>query len=475
MRTGLALAAACLAPTFLPGATAQPASPPDIVLVTADDLGLQLGCYGDHTVPTPNIDALAKEGILFRRAYVTSALCSPSRSSLLTGRYPHENGQFGLANEYSMRQGIPNLTSWLRGAGYYSAIFGKLHVRPERDFVFDVHYAKRFHLETLDVKSMAADVSRAVRAAGDRPAFLYVNYFDPHRNPSAPEGRMFLDRYKGYPQKTLTSDGVAPFPFQGFATERLRQDIAGYYNSVARLDAGIGLLVEALKKENRWDNTLFLFLSDNGPDFTRAKTTCYEAGLRIPLVVKWPQNADGGSVVEALVSSLDLVPTILDAAGVVPNEKLAGRNLADFVAKPPPRANPIFGEATATRAKYGLYPMRSIRDERFKLIHNLQFTRENPLFQLPDRAADEAAKHSVSDSVNRALARLRHPPEFELYDLDADPHEFVDLAADPHHAEIRARLQRELKSWRDRTGDPISAETKSRDIETPAEKQEAAQ
>jgi hypothetical protein len=208
--TYLVFAVGCTIQGFVPIVKAEPVSAPNVVLVTADDLGLHLGYYGDRTVPTPNIDALAEDGVLFENAYATSALCSPSRSTFLTGLYPHQSGQVGLANEYSMRPGIPNLTTFLGQAGYYTALFGKLHVRPAADFHFDAHYAKKFQLDTLDVEKMAEQVTGVIRKAGQRPVFLYINYFDPHRNPSAPDGRKFFDRYKGYPEETVSPEQMAP-------------------------------------------------------------------------------------------------------------------------------------------------------------------------------------------------------------------------------------------------------------------------
>jgi N-sulfoglucosamine sulfohydrolase len=463
-----AFAIGCAIPGFVPIVTAESVATPNVVLVTADDLGLQLGCYGDRTVPTPNIDALAENGVLFANAYATSALCSPSRSTFLTGLYPHQSGQMGLANEYSMRPGIPNLTTWLGQAGYYTALFGKLHVRPAADFHFDSHYAKKFHLDTLDVEEMADQVAGAIRSAGNRPVFLYINYFDPHRNPAAPDGRKFFDRYKGYPEQTASPEQMTPFAFQGFTSDNLKSEAAGYYNSVARLDAGIGLLIRTLKTEGRWQDTLFIFVSDNGPDFTRAKATCYEAGLRIPLVMKFPKDKWSGVKVTALVSGIDLVPTILEVVGQQTPADLPGLSLTALAAGAEPGDRGLlFGEATATRAKPGLYPVRSVRDSRFKLINNLQHMRQNPLFQMADRAADELEKQTVPSAVRNAFSRLRNPPEFELYDLHSDPHEFEDLSADPKYADTARDLQNKLTQWREESGDPITAQTRSAEIEVP--------
>ena len=466
--TYLIFAVGCTIQGFVPIVKAEQASAPNVVLVTADDLGLQLGCYGDRTVPTPNIDALAEDGVLFENAYATSALCSPSRSTFLTGLYPHQSGQVGLANEYSMRPGIPNLTTWLGAAGYYTALFGKLHVRPAADFHFDAHYARKFHVDTLDVGKMATQLAGAIRSAGNRPVFLYINYFDPHRNPAAPDGRKFFDRYKGYPEQTASPEQMTPFAFQGFTSDNLKSEAAGYYNSVARLDAGIGRLIKTLKAEGRWKDTLFIFVSDNGPDFTRAKGTCYEAGLRIPLVVKFPEGKWSGLKVTALVSGIDLVPTILEVVGQQTPADLPGRSLTALAAGAEPGDRELlFGEATATRAKLGLYPVRSVRDSRFKLINNLQHMRQNPLFQMADRAADELEKQTVPPAVRNAFSRLRNPPEFELYDLHSDPHEFEDLSADPKYAEIARDLQNKLNRWRKQSGDPITSQTRSAEIEVP--------
>ncbi len=436
---------------------------PNIVLVTADDLGMELGCYGYAGVPTPNLDRFAAEGMLFERAYVTQASCSPSRSSMLTGLYPHESGQVGLAPfvkyGYRMKDGVATLPRLLKDAGYRTAILGKIHIEPQTDALFPTEMPTPAATATQDVERVAGDAERFI-AGGEAPFFLMVNYFDPHRLESAEAS--FVDELKGHPRVVLGAEEVMPFEFQaGLDFPDLRKQIAGYLNSTRRLDEGFGLLMERLEKLGVRENTLVVFISDHGAPFTLAKCSVSEAGVRVPMMVAWTERIPAGQKSDVLTSSVDLMPTLLAAAGVAVPYGLSGVNLLPLLESGEvgkAKREYLFTEFTAHAAGH-YYPKRAVRDDRYKLIWNLQFARRNPLVALQDKATQQALKESKDSVIFQIFDRWLNPPEWEFYDLEQDPHEFVNLAGQPEVAAQESRLRAALGSWREETGDEFTAET----------------
>jgi N-sulfoglucosamine sulfohydrolase len=435
---------------------AESPRPPNILLITADDMGMTAGCYGDSQAITPNLDRLAAEGVRFSNAYITQSSCSPSRSSILTGLYPHQNGQVGLTGfhplhgaPYAVHPGTPTLPNRLRDAGYRNCILGKLHVEPAAQFVFD-EYPWRDSLGkpelTRDVRKMAELAGTFMNESADEPFFLYVNYFDPHR-PYNDEA----NQCSGLPERPYAAKDVQPCGFLGDAADL--SQVAAYYNCVNRMDVGLGLLFDQLRQSGKYDNTLIVFLSDNGPDFTRAKTTCYEAGVRVPFLVKWPGVSTAGLVCRSFISSVDLMPTLLDAAGAS-CPPVEGRSLREVVQGKTPADWPdtMFTEYTAHVDRH-FYPRRAIRGERFKLIHDLDSARENPV---PHRGFVHSL---VLKPENRAFKNAYftafHPPEWELYDLTKDPHETVNLIGNPEYADELKILQTQLTRSQEKTGDPM--------------------
>ena len=424
------------------------ASPLNVLLITTDDQGLQAGCYGDPLAITPNMDRLAAEGMVFDNAYVTQASCSSSRSSILTGLYPHQNGQIGLSGsrpEYALKPGIQTLPFLLKSAGYHNGIIGKLHVSaaPEQ-FPFDYEWALMNPLLTRDVRTVADKVAEFLAEAGDAPFFLYVNYFDPHRPYNAE-----ANRFMGLPEKPYTADDVEPFGFIGDAATL--SDVAAYYNCVNRMDVGLGLLFQSLEKAGFSENTLIVFLGDNGPDFTRAKVTSYEAGVNVPFLVRWPGAGRRGSRSGAFVSAVDIVPTILDAVGV-DCPPVAGRSLREVIQGHVPAdwRREVFAEYTS-HAKMHFYPRRSLREGSFKVIHNLDFHRSNPI---PRRGTGHIAE--LEDFSMKAVFEIEaNPPEWELYNLDMDPYEIVNLAGNPEYAAVLNQLQAALQELQKKLLDPL--------------------
>lgn len=446
------LGAAALAPAHIArsapagDAPTPPKTPPmNILLVTADDLGNHIGCYGDATVPTPRLDALAAQGTRFTRGYVTQASCSPSRSSILTGLFPHQNGQMGLTNHnYSMHPGTPNLAGLLKHQGYRTGILGKLHVEPAAEFPFDV--SKIDPAPTRDPKWVSAQ-SQAFFKAGAEPFFLMFNFVDPHRP--------FKRQIFGSPQHPVDQNDVKPFPFAPVDTPKVRRDIADYYNGVARLDECMGALLDALSAAGKAENTLIIFVSDHGAPFTRAKATCYEAGVLVPFIVRAP-GAKAGQDCDALVSTLDILPTIIEATGGKLPADLPGRSLRPFLADPKSAGRPtLMTEYTAHGRDY-YFPRRAVCDRRYKLIHNLAPDKPNLTVEIDGNEIWKAyrAGEVTSDEAKRVIETAAHPPEFEFYDLETDPHEAHNLAGNLAVRAEQIRLKNELEQWRRATADP---------------------
>jgi len=432
----------------------------NVLLITADDLGLQLGCYGETLINTPNLDALASRGVKFDIAYVAQASCSPSRSAMFTGLHTHSTGQYGLTNtglslhEHLQSQTIPNI---LQRSGYRTGIIGKLHVAPEESFQFDfeeIHGGK-----TREVRWVAEQAERFLNEKNKKPFFLMVNYSDPHafRDPNDRSQWYFPPQIDGLPKDPLQPSEKTLFDFQGIDTPEQRIRTAGYYNAVQRLDDGIGMLTKVLEQHELFDNTLIIFVGDHGPPFARGKTTCYEAGLRVPFLLYWPGVSTSMNS-QAMVSTIDILPTILDATGQPLDHEMHGHSLRPIVQK---KSNAewryyLVGEFHFHGSR-PFYPRRAIRNQRFKLIHNLRAGEEQPSTGID---GDPAYRISQSDAyegtdVQKAFATFADPPEYELYDLEKDPIEFNNLAGNPSHQSIEHELKAALLEYLKKTNDPF--------------------
>ncbi|PQO41020.1 sulfatase [Blastopirellula marina] len=446
----------------------------NILLITADDLGVQLSCYGDPIAQTPHIDQLAQQSVQYRTAYVSQASCSPSRSTMFTGLYPHGNGQYGLANANVGFQVHPELfdhllPNRLKQVGYRTGIIGKLHVNPEKQFQFDMRTGDGFG--GRQVKRQVQHAREFITQSNDQPWFLMFNLFDPHvareRKPGGGQGpQYFPDQVEGLPKKVLTAEDVPAWPWQQIDAPEQRTKIAGYYNCVHRIDAAIGMLMQVLHETNQWDKTLIIFLGDHGPPFARGKTTCYEAGLRVPFLVRWPGVSQPHRS-QRLVGSIDIYPTILDAAGVELPQRLHGRSL-----------RPVLTDSSSAKWRSTLvaefhyhgaspfFPRRAITDGRFKLIRNLRAGMLSASASVDGDQAPAFAKQLAADHpARKAMERLQNPPEWELYDLNEDPIEFINLSNDPAYAKQKQRLQKALAQWQTQTEDPFTDAEFRRTIE----------
>ena len=435
---------------------------PNILLIVSEDNGPELGCYGDRYARTPHLDQLADEGILFSRAFVPQAGCSQSRASFLTGLYPHQHGQIGLATwGFRMyRKKTPNLPRSLKEVGYRTGIIGKLHINPASAFPFDIHEITSANFQRTQLDDYARH-SKEFMGAGEEPFFLSVNYPDAHKP--------WIPQVDGLPEVRQTKDDVQVMDYMGIDSPEFREMVADHYNCMSRLDSLVGDLLHVLTESGKADNTIVIYIGDHGADMLRGKRTCYEGGLRVPMLIRWPDHIVP-QVRDELVSTLDLMPTLLNAAGAKPVAGLPGAELQPlFRSGSADWRTHYYAEYHTHAAAPNYFPQRCVRSDRYKLIESLLPDTIHPDYditieklQVSNRGQDygreldlNAVIAAAQPDVKAAYALMRRPPRFQLYDLQADPYEFRNLAEDPDYAEVRADLHERLTHWRRETNDPL--------------------
>lgn len=429
--------------------------PPNILLITADDLGKNLSCYGDEVIQTPNIDGLAQNGLIFNNGYVTQSSSSPSRSSILTGLYPHANGHIGLANHgFKINdEKLDNIPAYLNKKGYRNGIIGKLHVSPASIFPFD--YSRQDVHETRDMELVVDRVEEFISLSSEKPFFLYLNYFDPH----AP----LLQKVNNRPEKVFEVSDVKPFDYQGVDDVKQLQRIADYYSCVKRLDEGIGLLLKKIKELDVLKNTVVIFVGDNGAPFTRGKGACYESSVNVPFLISWPQKIKVNSKSDALVSTVDIFPTIIDILGNNIPENIQGRSLLPILNE----TSESIRDNLFTEFNYHgkmldhFFPRRTIRNKQYKLILNLAANYiPNGLTGVDgDTSFNMSQQSKYNDTwVQKVYNRLKSPPEIEFFDLINDPFEKNNLSEKTEYKEIIAEMKKQLEDWMTATNDPYNSE-----------------
>jgi N-sulfoglucosamine sulfohydrolase len=437
---------------------------PNIILIVADDHGRgDLGCYGNPVIRTPNLDKLAAEGVRFTNASCTTASCSASRSVILSGLYNHYNGQYGHQHSYHHFVSfdyVRSLPMLLSQGGYHTARIGKYHVAPDEIYKFETVLQGN----DRNAVQMANNCARFLETRDSRPFFLYFCTSDPHRGggkaadlPHQPD--RFGNRDQGYPGVTEVKYDPKEVRVPDFLPDspECRAELAQYCQAVSRIDQGIGRLVEHLKKAGQYDNTVLIYISDNGIAFPGAKTTAYEPGLNLPCIVRTPWQQKTGIACDALVNWADLTPTILDLAGATPNDyEFHGRSFKSVLEREHVEgwdttyASHTFHEITM------YYPMRVVRERRFKLIWNIAHGLDYPFASdLWDSATWQATLKSGSKLYGkRTVDAYLHRPKFELYDLEADPHEVKNLVDDPQYKDKLEEMKAKLKAFQKKTKDP---------------------
>jgi len=468
-------------------AVALTAADKNIVFVIADDLSPTLGCYGDVTAVTPNIDRLAADGTLFRYAFATTASCSASRSVILSGLHNHRNGHYGHLHSFHKFSSFPwvkTLPVLLAKAGYRTARVGKHHNGPEDVYFFET----KIKANSRSTVEMADNCEAFIKTESEKPFFLYYATSDPHRGggnanelPHKPNrfgNKPNKGAYPGVKEIFYDPAKVTVPPFLP-DTPETRAELAQYYQSTSRVDQGLGRLMEILKKNGKWENTIIIFTSDHGMAFAGGKTTVYEGGLRVPFIVRNPYQKERGNTNNAMLSFVDIVPTLLDFAGgydaknraakpelaMMPNRRgtkkgpyiFHGRSFLPVLAEKNPKSWDRINASHTFHEIQMYYPMRVVRDRKFKLIwniaHPLPYPFASDLWAAPSWQA-QWKKGQSAPYGKKTVREYIHRPQFELFDISANPNEAVNLATDAKYAKVLEEYKAKLKKFQKDTQDP---------------------
>ncbi len=416
---------------------------PNIILFVADNLGWKdLGCYGNKDINTPSIDRLAAEGVRFTNAFITAPSCSPSRASIITGQYPHTNGVVGLTHIYKRMMLSPfatTLADVLSDNGYVTGFEGKWHVSP---YMPTSWFGYRERLSGMLPKDFFIESSdkavKFIEENGDRPFYLELNYLDTHRDS---HGEFhFAD---GFPVDTESIEIPDYYALPDWS--EIRSDVAKYYSNTSQMDRKINEVLDKLEELGLAENTLVCFLSDNGAQFPGGIITLYDRGIGTPLLIRWPKAIPAGSVNDNLVSTADIMPTFLEAAGCPIPESVQGVSILPLTAAED--AGPV-REAVFSEMTYHVdyMPMRAARTHKWKYIRNYS----DDAIGL-DQLAHVPWAHRLCELPDHGWLRPRVPEE--LYDLDNDPTEQRNLAEASEFKQdleaMRAILDRHMRETND--------------------------
>ena len=406
----------------------------DVVLMTTHDIGRHLHCYGIGSVASPNLDRLASQGVMFTNAFCTAPQCSPSRASLATGRYPHNNGVLGLAHHgFDWELAVPHAAAMLAGSGFETHLFGGQHVslHPERLGFAHIH-APDHSRGNATGESIAAGVEEALRGAGDKRLYLEINFEETHRPYPVLSAEQLRDARPDIPRY---------LPAGPEATGEL----AALEVAIAQMDSAVGRVLGALEAAGRAENAIVLFTTDHGLAMPRAKCTLYDPGLEVALIARWPQGDLRTGEAPALVSNIDVLPTLLHCAGQEIPKNVQGSTLLPLMrGEKESHRDAIFGEKTF----HSYYdPMRCVRTSRHKYIRNFEtaFAVEVP--------GDIQA--GATFRANPSLYSRDRPSVVELYDLESDPLEQHNLAGAPKLRDVERELSARLWRWMRETDDPL--------------------
>lgn len=420
--------------------------PPNIVLLISHDLGCHIGPYGYVSAQTPCLNRFAAEGMRLDRHFVSSPGCSQSRSSLVTGRYPHANGQFGLANwGWKLNENEFLLPQALRDYGYHTTLFGIWHLHEWTLSAFDttsddVSTLDRSPEGFAEVASHRAANWLKARAGNRQPFYLHIGFWEVHRP--------FCGTSSEPPE--VSPDELAQVALPDYLpdNEPTRREFVELMRSIALVDQGVGRVLVALEEAGFADNTLVLFTADHGLPFQRAKGTLYDPGIHVAGLVRWPGRVAPGSTTRTLTANVDVMPTLLEAAGAPIPEVVQGRSQLNLICGNERDAQPrdaIFAEKTY-HEHYD--PIRCIRTDRYKYIRNFA---QRPMLVLPSDIYNSPSRQSVTDDESL----WKHRPMEELYDLDRDPGETQNLIDDPELQGVVTTLRSQLEEWMEQTDDPL--------------------
>ncbi len=444
--------------SFVVGATVFGAveKRPDIVVYISDDHGWNdSGAYGNRIVRTPNLDALAKQSLVFDRAFANSPACTPSRCALFTGVEPMRNGAH--ANHSQIRDGLKTWPDYFHALGYRVVIVGKTDIRPGKSFPFEFINGKvdpkapplHWKLDTNAVDG----VLREHAAKREKPLCLIVGDWNPH---------VVWPKNEGYdPAKVDLPKYLVDMPETRDARTR-------YYTGVSHMDRALGACLSSMNRYG-YDDALFIYTADQGAQWPHAKWTVYDAGIQVPLVVRWPDRIKAGRT-DAIVQLTDLMPTLLEAAGGKAPKNIDGRSFLPVLNGKTDRHRDIIFAAHTGDGQMNQFPIRCVRTEKYKYILNLEPER---IYTSHITSAEPRDGRDYWDSWVRAaktnrfaaerVADDQHRPKEELYDVQADPDELHNLAGDANYEKVLLSLRKRLAAWRKTQGeeqvDPLAKAT----------------
>ena len=411
---------------------------PNILFMTSHDTGDWLGCYDHPTVNTPNLDMLASEGCRCANAFCTSPVCTPSRGSMMTGRYPQSNGLMGLIQEpyrWRYNDGERHLSHLLKEHGYETVLFNHQHEAPSEEPLGFLQ-RRAFNSGTYALPLLGETVCTAEETANSVAGFLTE-----HGNSEVPFYAQigFFETHTPFDWNGATPDdeyGVE-IPHHVVDGSEIRERVASLQGAIKSLDRGVGQILNALSDTGLDSNTIVVFAVDHGVQLPRCKWELYDGGIHTALILRWPQGGvQGGRICDWLISNVDLVPTLLELANLAIPKTIQGKSFAGSFSNGqsrPPR-NAVYSMMTE-QGKF--VESRCVRTRNHKLIRNFS----------PSRATD------VPIHLEHAVMHER--PFVELYDLIADPHEMTNLGQCPEHHSIRRELDMMLMNWCREVDDPI--------------------
>jgi arylsulfatase A-like enzyme len=416
---------------------------PNILWLIAEDFSPHLGCYGTQQVWTPHLDRLAAEGVRYTQFFTTAPVCSASRSALMTGMYQTTIGAHNHRSHrddgYELPAGVRVLTDWLRDAGYFTANIRELP--PELGFrgTGKTDWNFTYHGRPFD-SDRWSDLKE------HQPFYAQINFQETHRAFHAPR--------RADPAQVEIPPYYPDHPV-------VREDWAQYLDAASELDRKVGLILQQLERDGLAENTVVMFFADHGQAHVRGKQFCYDSGLRVPLIIRWPARFSPpsqivpGSVDPRLLMAIDLAPTVLALAGVQSLPAMQGEVFLGPQAAPPRKY--VFG--ARDRCDETVFRFRTVRTDRYRYIRN--FTPERPFLQKNEykerqypvwNLLKELDAQGQLNPLQKFLTAPTMPPE-ELYDVVADPHETVNLVDSPAHQEVLQELRQVLARWIEETND----------------------
>jgi arylsulfatase A-like enzyme len=409
--------------------------PENVVLLHSHDTGRQIAPYG-HAVPTPNLQSLADEALVFRNAHTPAPTCSPSRAAMTTGVAPHSAGMTGLVNRgWTMDAPERHVANLLREQGYDTVLPGFQHEHGGAEAEREIGY-RTFPEAQEEGRDRATAAAAADYIAGveddDDPFFLSAAFSNTHRS------------FPGPDEHDVDPDGIQPFgPLPDVAA--CREDVAGFHASAAILDDCVGTVLDALRDEGLLEETLVLYTTDHGPAFPRMKCNLSDGGTGVAMLARFP-DGPRGEATDGLVSHVDLVPTLCECLGVETPGYVQGESWLDATGDPASfeGREAVYGEVTYHAA---YEPKRSVRTDRYRYVRRYG---DYDRHVLPNCDDGPAKRFLVEHGLGE-----RERPEEALYDTYHDPGERENLIDDPDYADAAEALRGRLDDWMEHTDDPL--------------------